>query len=254
MARVEAQKALELDPSLPEAYAMLGIIAASFDFDWKAAEQHCRRALSEPALSPWMRAVIGNVLLLPTGRTTEAVEQGRLALQQDPLHPGIRPVLAYFLMFQGRFAEAEAHLRQTLKLHPNNPPARYYLATVYTVRDMYREALSLVKEIPPSFTAPAPFFGLLAGLLVQVGEKDQAEELLRQFASGDAPNAAPVMITFYNITGDVDQAAVWAEKGIEQRLPGIVAGLTAGVIAKPLRESSYWPRLAKLMNLPEIVG
>ena len=157
-------------------------------------------------------------------------------------------------MFQGRFAEAEAHLRQTLKLHPNNPPARYYLATVYTVRDMYREALSLVKEIPPSFTVPASFFGFLAGLLVQVGEKDQAEELLRPFASGEAPNAAPVMITFYNITGDVDQAAVWAEKGIEQRLPGIVAGLTAGVIAKPLRESSYWPRLAKLMNLPEIVG
>ena len=59
------------------------------------------------------------------------------------------------------------------------------------------------------------------------------------------------MLAFYTITGDVDQAAVWAEKAIEQRFPGLVMGLTAGGITKPLRESSHWPRLAKLMNLPE---
>jgi serine/threonine-protein kinase len=187
IARVEAQKALELDQSLPEAYAMLGIIAATYEFDWKAADQHCRRALSDAALSPWMRAAISNFFLLPAGRSMEAVEQDELALQQDPLHPGIRSALANSLTFQGRFAEAEAHLRQVLDLHPNNFPALYGLATIYTVRGMYRDALSLIRQIPPWVVLWAPAPGLLAGLLVRVGEKDQAETMLRPFALGETP-------------------------------------------------------------------
>ncbi|UCF38767.1 MAG: protein kinase, partial [Acidobacteriota bacterium] len=39
-ARAAIRRALEVDPSIPEAHAMLGYLAALFDLDWKAAERH----------------------------------------------------------------------------------------------------------------------------------------------------------------------------------------------------------------------
>jgi hypothetical protein len=33
--RANAQRALELDPSLPDAHALLGIVSALYDYDWK---------------------------------------------------------------------------------------------------------------------------------------------------------------------------------------------------------------------------
>jgi hypothetical protein len=42
--RAEAQRALDLDVSLPEAHAMLGCVAGLYDFDWVEAERHFRLA------------------------------------------------------------------------------------------------------------------------------------------------------------------------------------------------------------------
>ncbi|HSY07620.1 MAG TPA: hypothetical protein VK820_03690 [Steroidobacteraceae bacterium] len=39
-ARAAAHKALQIDPTLPEAHALLGLLAAMYDFDWEAAERH----------------------------------------------------------------------------------------------------------------------------------------------------------------------------------------------------------------------
>ena len=44
-ARVQAQKALDLDPSLPEAHAMLGAVAGSLRGGPGRPGQHCRAAL-----------------------------------------------------------------------------------------------------------------------------------------------------------------------------------------------------------------
>src|SRR5262249_15116038 len=44
-ARIEAQKAVELDPNLAEAYSQLGWIARSYDWDWAASDKAYKRAL-----------------------------------------------------------------------------------------------------------------------------------------------------------------------------------------------------------------
>jgi tetratricopeptide (TPR) repeat protein len=88
--RAEAQKALELDPSLPEAYAVLCTFAAAYDYDWKEAARRFTLATADDALSPWALAYLGQFYLVASGRKREGCDLVERAVQGDPLHLTIR--------------------------------------------------------------------------------------------------------------------------------------------------------------------
>jgi TolB-like protein len=75
-------KALELDPDLPSAHAMLAALAMQCDWDWGRAERELRMAVSG---SP------------------SATAEG---------------YYAFLLVFRGRFGEAESHIRRMVDLDP----------------------------------------------------------------------------------------------------------------------------------------
>ena len=62
-ARELAQRALEIDPDLPEAHAMLGIVAGHYDYDWSEAERRFRLAVQREPLSPHLRQWYATFLL-----------------------------------------------------------------------------------------------------------------------------------------------------------------------------------------------
>lgn len=55
-----ATSSLEIEPSLPEAHAMLGTVAAMFDYQWPKAERQFRAAMANDAVSP------GSITITPT--------------------------------------------------------------------------------------------------------------------------------------------------------------------------------------------
>jgi serine/threonine-protein kinase len=87
--RAMAQRALELDPSLPEAHASLGMVAAAYDYNWKEATRQFTLATAGGAVSPWVRMAYGVVCLLPSGRKKEAVlRPGGTSVQKDDYGSG----------------------------------------------------------------------------------------------------------------------------------------------------------------------
>ena len=74
-ARVLAERALELDDSLPEAHAILCAFAATYDYNWKEAARQYTLATANDALSPWARSYCAQIYLLASGRRREALEQ-----------------------------------------------------------------------------------------------------------------------------------------------------------------------------------
>ena len=54
-ARELATRALEIDPDLPEAHAMLGIVAGVLDYDWPETERRFRLAMAREPISPHLR-------------------------------------------------------------------------------------------------------------------------------------------------------------------------------------------------------
>ncbi len=247
--RALAQRALELDPSLPEAHATLCMIAAAYDYDWKEAARRFTLATLSEAASPWCHAACGLFYSLPSGRKKEAIEQVERAVQGDPLHLTIRIGMATCLGAAGRYSEAEAHLRQTLELDPNFFWAHYYFAELYAGRGMFSEALPFAERACSLASWYSLSAGMYAGLLVRVGQPGRGKELIQGLGSGKAYGTAIGLALFHICCGEIDLAADWIEKAIEERYP-MVAHWLQGPIGEPLRASPRWPKLAALMNLP----
>jgi hypothetical protein len=95
--------------------------------------------------------------------------------------------------------------------------------------------------------------GLLAGLLVRTGNASRAETLLEQLGPGEKYGAPFGLMVFHLICSEIDKAAEWAEKAIEQGDFRLIITMSQPIL-KDLRLSSRWPRLSRRMDLPEAAG
>jgi serine/threonine-protein kinase len=241
--REETQKALEIDPSLPEGNAMLGVVAASYDYDWKEAERRFCLALAQDPVPPRVRQWYGLLYLLPIGRLEEAVKQTEQGLKEDPLNIVARAGFIYSLISAGRLAEAQAELHKVLEFEENNATAVSILALTYARQEKWTEALRFAEKATPMIPTA---IGVLAGVLKRMGEVNRAEELLQKLMPGETYGTPLGLCSFNLMCGEIDEAADWLEKLIEQHNPG-----AAFIASAYFRSSSRWPALAKLMNLPE---
>ena len=247
-ARALAQRALELDPSLPEPHYTLCVLASTYDYDWKEATRQFPLAIGD-SCSPLCHAGAGWTYLLGSGRRREAVQQLELAVQGDPLHLTYRAILGMCLSADGRHLEAEELLRQTIALDPDFFWTHCFLADVYASRQMFEKALPCAERAYSLAPWYAPAVGAYAGSLTRMGEPDQGKEVVQSLGAGERYGASKGLAIFHTFCGEIDLAADWFEKAIEERDSMVVAFLQSA-IAEPLRASPRWPKLAALMNLP----
>jgi hypothetical protein len=84
-------------------------------------------------------------------------------------------------------------------------------------------------------------------LLAQAGQAARGEAIMRGL---EGAKLSPFSHVFFHVLrSEIDLAADWYEKSIEQRELFALICAPSPVIS-PLRESPRWPRLAQLMNLP----
>jgi TolB-like protein/Tfp pilus assembly protein PilF/predicted Ser/Thr protein kinase len=251
--RAAAQKALELDPSLPEAHNVLGVLAATYDYDWKEAACRFTLATADDSASPHCHLTCGVYYLLGSGRRKEAVEELERAVQGDPLQLAMRTFMGICLGAVGRYAEAEEHFRQARDLDSHFVWAHHYLAELYAARRMFVEALPFAERAHSLGPWSLPSVGLYGGLLVRLGELDRGREIIQKLGAGEMYGASAGLALFHICCGEIDLAADWFEKAIEERYSLVVVFLQSA-IGEPLRASPRWPKLAALMNLPESVS
>jgi len=165
----------------------------------------------------------------------------------------LRSILAVALMIRGRDADAVSECRRILELDGNYHLAHFYLSLAYVQLGQIVAALDSAEKaysLAPWALAGA---GHVAGLLKLTGDTGRAEAVLKTLGDGTAPGA-PLGFVYYHLAcSQIELAADWAKKAIEQREP-LVLFLMLLPRAKDLRQSSRWPALAKMMNLPDAVG
>ncbi len=248
-ARAMAERALELDPSLPEAHAILCVAAASYDYDWEEAARRAVLATFSDVASPMCHFLSGMFYYLASGRWQGAVDQLTRAVQGDPLNPTIRQCLAYSLSSVGRHAEAERHLRQNFYLNPNFYWSYAIQANLYAARHRFTEALPYAEKACTLGPWHSWSIATYAGLLVRTGQEESGRELAQKLRSREAGEVQIAWMIFYCYCGELDAAMEWAEKAIEDRHPEVLHVLQS-VVGEPLRTSPHWPKLAARMNLP----
>src|SRR5262249_26477533 len=124
LARMSALRALELDPTLPEAHAVLCAMAAALDHDWAEAERRFRLATAGGNMPPGVRLRCAINKLCANGRPHDAARQTRLALQDDPLNTFVVMQLGVCLHAAGDEDQAFQCFGQAVELDDKNWLAR----------------------------------------------------------------------------------------------------------------------------------
>ncbi|PYS52653.1 MAG: hypothetical protein DMG13_15485 [Acidobacteria bacterium] len=246
--RIEARRALDIDPSLAEAHAMLGLVAALYDYDWTAAERRFQLATACEPVPAQVRHYYGFYYLLPVGRYKEAVEQQERARKEDPLNLHSRVSLAPSLRAAGRDADALSELHKVRQLDENFWPSYFLLGIVHASQGNFSEAAPYAEKaysLAPWMTVN---IGLFAAMLKRTGDVKRSEELLQKLLPGETYAAPLGLAHYYLYCGEVDKAIDWSEKAIGQRQPAVLFFLNVHV--QQLRSSLRWPELARLLNLP----
>lgn len=246
--RSAAKRALELDPSMAEAHAMLAVLAATHDYDWKEANVQRSAAEAGDSVTPQCLFDCGFSLRCE-GRLQDAVARLERAVQGDPLHLQFRSDLASSLAAVGRLQEAEEQSCQVIHLNHKFFFPYLPLAAVYGLRGMYADALASAEKA----FALAPFFpvarGMYAGLLVRAGQPERGQEVIQPLGEGEAYGASKGLAFFHMWTGEIDRAADCLQKAIEEG-DSTVPALVHYAVFAPVRSSPRWPKLAAMMNLP----
>ena len=150
-ARAAIQRAMQIDPSLPEAHALSGYLAAFYDLDWDAVERHFAFPMAQQAGYPLTRPIYGGVLFL-RGHAERAIALAERAIEEDPLEVWPRMNLHAYLQAAGRDEEAYAQTKKVLELDPNLVVARVSIAHFHADWGEIPEAVAaarLAREVGP---------------------------------------------------------------------------------------------------------
>ena len=246
-ARELAQRALEIDPELPEAHAMLGIVAGHYEYDWVEAERRFRLAVKREPLSPHLRQWYGTFFLFATGRADEARLQLSRVIEEDPLCQMWRLMRANLLPSIGLEHEALDDARKAVELDPDFWLGWADLGLLCARRHQHTEAMQCAERA----MAGAPWcpysIGVMAAALANEGQATKADALLAAL-QGDAYGGPVGLAVYFLARGEIEQAVEWSAKAAEQRFPAFIPRLIRP-FEPSLRRSAAWPGVLKKMNL-----
>src|SRR6266446_5469900 len=243
-ARAAAQRALQLDPRLAEAHAVLGNVAMSYDWDFSTAEKELKTALDlNPNYSTaheWYAH-----LLLVEGRYDEALAESHHLLEIDPDTLLFKAVRAEILYYARRYDEAVAEASSVLRLHPDFVLASYWLGCAYREKKMYPEAIATF-ERARKMTGDWPFIVMASGhAQALAGNTVEATNALNKLAQMKQARLIPDIYpaAIYVGLGDKDQAFHFLDAAYQERVDRLVY-LKVEPMADPLRSD---PRFAQLL-------
>ncbi len=143
-----------------------------------------------------------------------------------------------------------AEARKILDLNPDFVAA-YTLQALDVTKAPLPEALAFAEKGVRLAPWNPKTAGVLAGLLVRSGDRARVAEIIGGLGDGRANSAPVAFAIFHLLCGEVEKAAEWTERALEQKHPLVSMLLLAPPWKPLLQTSSHWPKLAKVMNLPE---
>jgi TolB-like protein/DNA-binding winged helix-turn-helix (wHTH) protein/tetratricopeptide (TPR) repeat protein len=175
-AKAAALKALELDGNLPSAHVLLGDVRLLFDWDWAAAEMEYRRALDlNPSLP---EAQLGYATYLGTlGHFDEAISRVQRAYLTDPLAIDSRNDALWIYYFSGRIPETTEQCQKAIDLEPTAALPYAILANAYAQLGQRPETLTAAENAIRLTDSPS-VIATTASALARVGQRAKAKQLL----------------------------------------------------------------------------
>ncbi len=232
-AKAAAQKAVDADPTLAEAYTSRAFVRLAYDWDWFGAQSDFQQALKlnpkYPTAHQWYASY-----LMQMGKFSLAKVEIEEAHKLDPLSPIISSNTGLYSYYEHNYDDAIAKYKLTLQSDPDFWVARHYLALAYVQKGMYDEAIvelrKLIKapasgpipdEVIEAETEASASLGFAYGI---AGKQAEARAILNQLEALSKRRYVTGLY-FANVYAglkDNDKAIEYLNHAFEARHPGLV--------------------------------
>lgn len=242
-----AKKALELDPTLGEAYNPLAAAKLYFHRDWPAAEGDFRRGFE---LSPNFAEMHLHyaLCLIFFDRNQEAFAEMQRALDLDPLSSRFGFSRGRLLFFTRQYDAAIDQYRKTLEIDPNDAIIHEWLGYAYEKKQMQKEAiaewskgLSLIGTGEDASLLERTYAASGFDAALRALAQKRLGRFKEKAARGNYIPAYEYVIAYMQL-GDKEQAFAWVAKAFAER-NRLAFEIRVNPIFDPLRSD---PRFQKL--------
>lgn len=243
-AREAAQHALDLDPRLAEAHAVLGNVAMSYDWDFETAEKELRAAINMNPNYPFAHEWYAHLLMVE-GRYDEALAESRHVLELEPATPLFHAVRVETFYYARKYDQAIEEAKGVVNSNPNFALAYYWLGCAYREKKMYGQAIATF-ERARQLTSDSPFmvmaYGHAQALAGNAIEARKALGLLVKMQH-DRPVPDLYLAAIHVGLGEKDEAFRLLDKDYQKRVDRLIY-LRVEPMADPIRSD---PRFAQLL-------
>jgi adenylate cyclase len=227
-----AQKAISLDPGLPEPHVTLAAIKQEYEWKWEEAETEFKDAI---ALNPsnsiahsWYALCLGHM-----GRIDEGIKEAKLAQELDPLSPRAHCAASEEYLFARQYDKSIEAAEKALEISPNFTYALVCRAYASVEKQLYDEAIADFQEAQRQFGARA-VMGRLAHAFAVSGRRSEATKILEELTTESkripprSPFISPPPDTAFDIglvylgLGEKEKTIEWLAKAIEEKTAEVI--------------------------------
>src|SRR5581483_12032945 len=237
------ERALALDPNLPEAYEQLAQCQRLVEWNFVAANASAQRALAlDPGGTDAM--AYAAVVALDLGHVDQAIALDERRVALDPADPDARATLGMAYYSAARLDEAAKSL-EAIAPEFQSAVGSEYLPQIYLAQGHIKEAASAAEQ------PGDPVLQQYARALVyyREGRQHAADSVLADFSARYGDVAACQVADVYAYRGDANRAFEWLERAYAQRDEGLVEIKTDPLLRDLHADPRYAALLAR-MHLP----
>jgi eukaryotic-like serine/threonine-protein kinase len=248
-AKAAATRALEIDNTLAEPHASLGMTRMAYEWDWAGAEQEFQRAIELDPNYPTAHLWYG-ICLGATGRNEQAVASMKHAQQLDPLSLVIMTGLGWELYYSRRYDEAITQIRNAFEMDPNFALGHFWLGMLYEQKALYAESIAEFRKALELSSGSPLMLGSLGHAYTSTRDWEKARQVLADLVEVSKHRyVAPFNIALIYVgLGQKDRSLEWLQKALDDRSYWAIF-LKVDPRFDPLRSDERFTKLLGRMGL-----
>ena len=240
------EKALELNPDLPECQLHLSYMCLLQDWDFQGAYKHLNNALEERPVVESYQSMAST--LLAEGKFDAALTYIETALQLDPFSPINHHLKGCVFYYQEDYEKAVERFEKSIQLKSDFQVSTLYYGQVLIQLDRANESLTFFQNLPDDESGDIVKLGGMTLAYVALGETDHAASGINQLEalldSEIMERAINLLILCRMLQGNTEEALALIEQGIKDRLPMMIY-LFVDPILNPIRSEARFQKCIK---------
>jgi TolB-like protein len=243
MARAAAEHALQLDPLLGEAHAVLANVAFSYDWNFEDAEREFERALALSPNNPTPHLWYSHYCIV-RNRLAQALEENSRLLELEPVSPLFNTNRAEIYYHARNYDGAISMAGRAIEQYPNYWPAYIWFGSALREKKMYMEALEQFSEGRKLSGDQPVMISLYGNALARSGDVGGARTVLADLHRlSQTRYVSPLYFAaIYTGLGENSTALDWLDRAYAERTDRLVY-LGTEPMADPLRAEPRFVRL-----------